>query len=183
MRDKILIADFIKDKNIGSVASVSSPVIKKMLNKIDFSLAETLVEFGPGNGVITKRILAKMNKTATLYVFETNVGYIDLLVAINDSRLVIIHQDAENATKTLKENFGVKNADYVISSIPFTFINRNKRKRIINNSHKLLRENGKFITYQYSWLIYNLLQNQFSKSSIKFGLLNIPPAFILEGLK
>jgi len=183
VRDKILISEFFKDKNIGAVASASDHVVRKMLNKVDFAKADVLVEFGPGKGVITKQILAKMNKNAVLYVFETNEQLTQGLNKINDSRLSIFNEDAEKAMTVLKEKCNTKSVDYIISSIPFTFIDIKKRKRIIFNAHALLRENGKFITYQYSWLIYNILNEQFSKSSVKFGLLNIPPTFILIGLK
>ncbi len=153
------------------------------MKKIDFDKANILIEYGPGNGVITKQLLNQMKKDSTLFVFETNKQFINSLTKINDSRLVIIHSDAEKARMILKNRYRVEEVDYIISTIPFTFFNSRKRRRIIFRSYSMLKEKGKFITCQYSWLIYSLVKQKFAASTITATLLNIPPAFIFEGIK
>ncbi|MCK4661641.1 MAG: methyltransferase [Bacteroidales bacterium] len=180
---KVLIKQLIKDKNVGAITTTSNNMVGKIIEKINFSKAKNIVEYGPGNGVITKMLLNNMQNDTVLFVFETNEHFIEELNKINDKRLKIIHSDAEKAKMILKNNYKIENVDFIVSSIPFTFIDKRKRKRIIYKSYNLLKENGKFITYQYSWLIYNLIKKKFSKSSIKSILLNIPPAFIIEGVK
>ena len=183
MDEKLLINEFIKDRKVGAIASTSNQVTKKMLNKIDFEKANVFVEYGPGNGAITKQLLYQMKKDAFLFVFETNEKFIDSLISINDKRLIIINDDAENAQPILKNRYKIEKVDYIISTIPFTLFNRNKRKRIIYKSYALLDEKGKFITHQYSWLIYYLIKEKFAAANLTTTLLNIPPAFILVGVK
>ncbi len=183
MGEKILINELIKDKNVGAITSTSNQITKKMLSKIDFNNAKVIIEYGPGKGIITKQLLIQMREDATLFVFETNEQFINNLSKINDKRLIIINSDAEKAQIILKNRYKTEKVDYIISTIPFTFFNKRKRKRIIFMTYTLLKEKGKFITYQYSWLIYDLIKNRFSASSIKTTLLNIPPAFIIEGVK
>ena len=183
MIEGILLNDFIRDKKVGAVVSTSGNVTKKMMSKIDFNEAKILVEYGPGTGIITKQLLAFMREDAVLFVFETNENFVDMLCKINDNRLIIINSDAEDAQVILKNRYKLEKVDHIISSIPFTFINETKRKSIIYKTFSLLNEKGKFITYQYSLLIHNLIKKQFSETSLKFALINLPPVFIFEAIK
>lgn len=183
MGKQILINELIKDKHVGAITSTSGHLTKCMINKIDFARAKVIIEYGPGKGVITKQLLNNLREDAILFVFETNELFINDLIKIKDKRLNIIHSDAETAEMILKNRYNIEKVDYIISTIPFTFIDKSKRKRIIFKSYALLNEKGKFITYQYSSLIYNLIKKRFSKTSVNFKLFNIPPVFIFEGVK
>lgn len=183
MKTEIFIKELVKDKNIGAITSTSGHIVQKIIEIINFSDADVLIEYGPGNGTITRILLNNMKQKAVLYVFETNNNFINDLAKIKDKRLVIINDDAENAEYILKNKYQVEKVDYIISTIPFTFIEQRKRKRIVYRSFSLLKKNGRFITYQYSWLILNLLKKQFKNVQWKLVLLNIPPAYIMCGIK
>ena len=183
MYQKILRNELINDKDIGVIASTPNHVTKKMLSKVDFDNAKVIVEYGSGKAIITKQILSLMSEDAILYVFETKEQLVNDISKINDKRLIIINSDAEKAQIVLNEKYKMEDVDYIISTLPLTFIDRRKRRRIIFRSYTLLKEKGKFITYQYSWIIYHLVKKRFSTSSIKVKLFNIPPAFIIEGIK
>lgn len=183
MKTNFLVKDFFKDKNVGAVTSTSDHVVKILIEKINFKNTETIVEYGPGNGVITRILLDNMKPNAALFVFETNENFINDLSKIKDSRLFIINDDAENAKQVLESKFQIERVDYIVSTIPFTLIDNNKRKKIINNSFMLLNNKGWFITYQYSLLILNLIKWKFKSVQWKFTILNLPPAFIIYGIK
>ncbi|MCD6091044.1 MAG: hypothetical protein J7J72_06055 [Bacteroidales bacterium] len=181
--EKILIKEFLKDKNVGAVVSSSKNVVKKITNEIDFEKADVIVEYGPGKGTITKQLLKNMKVGASLYVFETNQDFINDLNNINDKRLIIINTDAKSALSILKSRYKIENVDYVISTIPFTFLDRRLKRRIIFNSHTMLKEKGKFITYQYTPLIYSIIKNKFTNFSITPNVSNFPFAFVMKGVK
>lgn len=183
MKEILLVNDFIKDKNVGALMSTPGHVTKYLINKIDFDKAKVMLEYGPGNGAITKHLLKRMSLDSFLFVFETNAQFINELSELEDKRLIIINADAEKAQMILENRYKINKVDCIISTIPFTFTNRRKRRRIVFRSFKLLKEKGKFITAQYSWLIYNLIKKQSSEISIKPILLSIPPTFIINGIK
>jgi len=183
MAKRVLIKDFIKDKKVGAIFSTTKHIIKKMVDNIDFDKAKILVEYGPGKGVITNNLLELMHEDAILYVFETNDGFIKELINISDKRLIIINADAEKAQTILENRYKINKVDYVISTIPFTFFDRRKRKRVIAKTYNLLNEKGKFITYQYSGLIYQLIKQKFHQTQVIAALINIPPAIIFTGIK
>ncbi len=180
---KILIKEFVKDKKVGAAFSSSKHIVKKLLSNINFKEAEILVEYGPGKGVITKKLLEQMYEGSVLYVFETNEAFLKELTNIDDKRLVIINADAQKAQTILKNRYKIEKVDYIISTIPFTFIDRRKRKRIITKTFNLLNKNGKFITYQYSGLIYRLIKHKFIQTQRFISFLNMPPAIIFIGIK
>jgi len=174
---------FIKDKQVGAFFSSSKMIVQKIIEKVDFKEARIIVEYGPGKGVITKKLLNNMHNEAALFVFETNDQFINDLLQTKDKRLIIINADAEDAKIVLKNRYKTERVDYIISTIPFTFIDRRIRRRIIYRTFTLLNKKGRFITYQYSWLIFHLINRKFKTANWKFVLLNFPPAIIFEGIK
>jgi len=183
MAANILIKEFIKDFEVGAIAPTSNNLAKKVIEKLTFEKEAIIIEYGPGDGVITKMLLDKMTTNSVLYVFETNKTFIKKLIEIKDNRLIIINDNASKARLVLKNCYNVEKVDYIISTIPFSFIKKNKRRRIISVSYKILKEQGKFITYQYSFFIFHLLKTKFKNVNWEFILLNIPPAFIINGIK
>jgi len=183
MNENILIKEFVKDKKVGAFFSTTKSVTKKMLNNINFHEAKILVEYGPGKGIITKHLLEQMQEDAVLYVFEINKNFINDLLRVNDKRLIVVNADAYNARTILKNKYKINKVDYVISTIPLTFYDRRKRKRIVTKTYNLLNENGKFITSQYTWLVYYLLKQRFHQTRVIAAIINIPPSIIFIGLK
>ncbi len=153
-----------------------------MLNPIDFSTAKCIVEFGPGTGVFTEKILEKMLPDGILLVFEINTIFCEELKKIKDERLIVIEDSAEKIGEYIK-NYGFDKADYVISSLPFAMIPDEIVNSILNNSNKFLSEKGKFIQFQYSQNALSKLKLIFPRIETEFTLLNIPPAFVFSCYK
>ena len=181
--NNLLLKSFLKDKQVGAIFSSSKMIVQKIIEKIDFQKARIIVEYGPGKGVITKKLLDNMHEDAALFVFEKNECFINDLLQIKDKRLIIINAEAEDAKLVLKNRYKTERVDYIVSTIPFTFLDRRMRRRIIYRTFTLLNKKGRFITYQYSWLIFHLINRKFKKANWKFVLFNFPPAIIFEGIK
>lgn len=170
---------FWKHKStIGSLTPSSRFLAKKMLKNIDFETEKVFVELGSGTGVITNKIIQKMNKDAILLVFEVNdTFYIDLRNRITDKRVHLIHDSAENMEQYLAK-FKLSKVDSVISSLPLAIFSEELRKSILLVSERALAPTGKFIQFQYSLQAKSELQNLFHHVDVEFTLSNIPPAFV-----
>lgn len=178
---------FIKEgiRNIkitGTVTRSSAFVCRKMIQFIDFKEAKVIVELGAGDGVITKHILEKMRPDAKLIVFEVLDTFIPALQQINDPRLVIAHDSAEKIGEYLA-NLGAKEADYIISALPFVVLPDELGERIIGEAAKYLKRGGHYVQLHYSLLAKKLYEKAFGNVDINFVLLNIPPAFIMVSEK
>lgn len=86
---------------VGAIAPFSQTTIRKMFAKIDFSHTLHIVEFGAGQGNVTKQILADMHASAKLLACEINDEFIkDLQVlASKDAKLQVIHDGAQHIEK------------------------------------------------------------------------------------
>ncbi|WP_373942032.1 hypothetical protein OEG92_01170 [Polaribacter sejongensis] len=91
-------------KTLGTVTPSSRFLAERMLKKIDFSKVEVLVEFGPGNGAITKLILEKLPINATLICFEINDCFYNELSEIKNKQLIVVKSSAEKIEEELKNS-------------------------------------------------------------------------------
>ena len=176
-KKKFLSEVFKSGGTIGALSPSSSFLAEKMLHPINFKQANCIVEFGPGTGVFTHKLLEKMNPDALLLTFEVNTQFSEDLKKIKDKRLVVINDSAEKIQDYLKQ-YHQQSADYIISSLPFAMIPDEVVNTILTNSDNALSENGKYIQFQYSLNAKEKLKSFFSEVKINFTFLNLPPAFI-----
>lgn len=171
-------SEVLKQGNqIGAVAPSSKFLVKKMIDPINFKNVKCIVEFGPGIGTITHELLNRMPKDSVLIVFEINKEFCEKLNAINDPRIKIISDSAENLEDYLASQH-IKKVDYIVSSLPFTLISNLIVKKILKIAKKVLMPKGAFIQYQYSLNAYIKLRKTFKKVDLNFTPINLPPAFI-----
>ena len=73
MSKRTFLKEFIKEnKMVGSLTPSSRFLAAKMIDTIDFSTVNVIVELGPGTGVFTRKIVEKLPATTHLFVFELN---------------------------------------------------------------------------------------------------------------
>jgi phospholipid N-methyltransferase len=173
---------FLKDKNVGALFPTSQYVIKRICSKIDFTTLDALVEYGPGNGVITVELLKRMKPTAKLFAIETNEDFLNTLHGIRDPRLNVIAGSAGDAAQLLSP-YNVSSVDCVLSGIPFTFFKPEMRNEIIFQTQQLLKPAGKLILYQHSALMKKYLRTHFGNAPVSVEFRSIPPMFILEATR
>ncbi len=170
---------FWKDKKmVGAMAPSSKYLAQKMVENIDFSTVNIIVELGPGTGVFTDEIITRMSKDAHLLVFELNdLFYESLAKRINDPRVHIIHDSAEHIEKYL-QLYQLDKADVVVSSLPLAVFSEDLRKSVLDASHRSLKPYGRYIQFQYSLQAKKLLKALYKRVSIGFTPFNFPPAFV-----
>ncbi|MBI2629186.1 methyltransferase domain-containing protein [Candidatus Pacearchaeota archaeon] len=182
MKKPNVFKEFIKDKNVASVSETSKHIVEKICNKIDFSEKKIIVEYGPGTGVFTKYLLEKMNQDSKIIIIETNKEFVENLNKINDPRLIVVYDSAENVQDILKVN-NLSKVDYIISGVPFSFMSEDDVTELIKRSRDILNEDGGFFVYQVSSKIEKYLKDFFPHVSKDFALNNIPPLHVYEARK
>jgi len=165
----------LKDiRTTGSVTSSSKYLIKKMVEPIDFKIANTIVEFGAGEGCITREILKKTKASSKILSFELNETLFEHLQIIKDRRLSFINDNVTELGNYVADN----SVDAIISGLPLTNIPKAVKQKILAAALISLKPNGLFIQYQYSLLDYKFLKKYFKEVKLDFALLNFPPAFV-----
>ena len=179
MSDKM---EFFKEamqnlKTVGTLAHSSKSAVKRMLEPIDFAKADFIVEFGAGNGNITKELLSKMKKNSTLLCFEFNDKFCLALREINDVRLHVIEDSASKLGKYL-EKFGQSKADHIVSALPLVVLPKELYTEVLDQVNEHLDVSGFFTQIQYSLTSRKELKRRFKDLDTKFIPGNLPPAVV-----
>ncbi len=173
------VKNFFRDKNVASVTPSSRFTVKQVIQKVDADRPVSIIEYGPGDGVITKPLLDRIHKDSRVIVIETNEDFVDQLNQIGDSRLQVYQDTAEKVDEIAREQ-QAESVDYVISGIPFSFLEPEVRKELLTKTVELLGEEGKFLAYQTSKHLKPFLEETFREVNLETEIRNIPPMTIYE---
>ncbi|MGG3942986.1 rRNA adenine N-6-methyltransferase family protein [Peribacillus psychrosaccharolyticus] len=171
----------VNPKTVGAILPSSRYLCNKMINEINFKDAKYIVEYGPGTGVITERILALRNQSTIVVLIENNRKFYYLLKKKfwNKKNFIVIHGSAEHVQHYLTE-YKIPHADYIISGLPFAILPQNVSNKILSSTLNVLKTGGEFVTFQYTKGKIPLLKKYFSIITLKREYRNIPPAYILR---
>nr|WP_091691939.1 methyltransferase domain-containing protein [Algoriphagus locisalis] len=160
----------------GAVTFSSKALVNKMLSHTKLQGAKLIVELGGGDGSITQGIVDRMDPDAELLVFEISKSFCESMEKMFPQQNVrIINDSAENIANYLEN----RKVDYILSSLPFSFIPPEVKDAILSNSKIALNQSGYFIQICYSYLLKNLFKKHFANVSTSFTLKNLPPAFVM----
>ncbi|HFK1711565.1 MULTISPECIES: class I SAM-dependent methyltransferase [Bacillus] len=168
-------------RNVGAVLPSSKFLAEKMMENINFENAKYIIEYGPGTGVFTEKLLKKRNSNTTLMLVENNREFYLMLKEKfkKEKNLFIVWGSAENIDKYLK-NFSIPYADYIVSGLPFASLPQNVSDEILLTTTKILKKDGVFITFQYTKFKKKFLNQFFDTIDEKWELRNVPPAFVFS---
>lgn len=168
---------FARDIKVAALAPTSRYAIARMLPYIPYN-ANTVVEYGPGDGVITKHLLRRMSKYGRMLAIERNQDFVRELDTIRDKRLCVKEGDALLIAEYLQEA-GIERVDAAISGIPFMFFKPEERLRIVKQTYEALAPNGVFVVYQFSLLMVPYLRKYFTNVKWHLEVRNLPPLFFI----
>lgn len=180
---RLFFRNFLKHpRMLGSVIPSSRFLIESLLRAIDWERARVIVEYGPGIGSFTLRMLERMRTDAQLIVIETNEDFVRYLrTQCADARLDVVHASAADVEHVLATR-GLLRADYVVSGIPFSTMPASLRERVLRATRRVLEPDGAFLVYQFSSRVLADLQRIFPRVLRGFEPLNILPAQIFRCL-
>ena len=144
--------------------------------------SKTVVEYGAGNGVLTRRLLDQMNGDSQLIAVEILPEFVSELQKIDDPRLKVVSGDVKQIARDLKQ-YNEQGVSAVFSGIPFSFLSRQDGGEIMTATHDGLEPGGVFVVYQNSPLQHRVMSKSFAKVSLVVEPRNLPPYFIMVGTK
>ncbi len=168
-------------KNIGAIAPSSKYLANNILRHIDFEENQVVLEFGPGNGVITKQILQQLPSSSRLISLEINAPFLSHCEDKFDhyNNFEIYNHCAIDFDSLLK-SLSINKIDHLISSLPLSILSKKDLDVLFEKIPNYLVANGSFVQYQYSLNKYRFLKNIFDNVKLDFTLGNLPPAFIYK---
>jgi phospholipid N-methyltransferase len=170
------IKNFIQDQDVAAIAPSSSFLVERVCKWIDFEEPAVIVEYGPGNGVFSEFILEHMTEDSTLILIESNPDFVEMLeeMTADDPRAIVVEDRAEHIREILDDN-DIDEVDYIVSGIPFSFLDEETRRELLTATKSVLGDDGKFLVYQNYNHLEAPLREHFSEVTKEREFLNIPP--------
>ncbi len=169
----------------GAVAPSSATLVTDLVNQIEFSHAKSIVELGPGTGVITESLVKRLPADTHFFALELNPK----LAEQTRRRCPGIEVKVGCAT-TLHEqlkHFGIDHCDCVVSALPWTLFDADTQNRLIQSIRAALSPRGNFIFYMYlgaEWLpsgarLRHVARKHFGTvHRVTHTFRNVPPAAV-----
>ncbi|MBI2939328.1 MAG: methyltransferase domain-containing protein, partial [Chloroflexi bacterium] len=178
-RLSFLLAFWRARKTIGAIAPSSDGLARRIAQLADVGRARTVVEFGPGTGAITRRLLEVLPSDGQLWAFEVYPPFIAYLrEAIRDPRLTVVGESAERVTQ-LRGALG-SDVERIISAVPFSLLPKAETQQMLRASASVLHPAGIFLALQYHpRYLAPLLRNEFARVDGHWYPWNLPPALLL----
>lgn len=160
---------------LASIIPSSRYVVRRLLERIDWTEARVVVEYGPGIGNVTREMLRRLRPDGILLALELNPDFVEYLKReYDDPRLRVVHASAADVRKVLTE-LGLPRANYIVSGIPFTTMPDGVRKQVMSESRHALEDGGEMIVYQFLRTVRPYLRRIFGRVEEEYELLNILP--------
>jgi len=163
---------------VASIIPSSRALVERVASKMDFTIPRVIAEYGPGVGVHSHELARRMSADSQLLLFELDgalAGDLEKQFA-NDHRVHVIHADAAQLMREMHSR-GIDQCDYVLSGIPFSILDIDKKRALLQQTYDALMPGGRFIIYQ----VTNELKQHatvFEHAESEYFLQNIPPMFI-----
>jgi phospholipid N-methyltransferase len=164
---------------IASIMPSSRALVERVASKIDFERARIIAEYGPGEGVHSRALAQRMRRDALLLLFELDPHFSHDLARqfADDPRVRVINANAATIRLELAQR-GIAYCDYIISGIPFSILEIEKKRNLLRQTHDALAPGGAFIIYQVTNELRQHATDFAPESESEYFLQNIPPMFI-----
>lgn len=179
-------------QSTAAIAPSSRFLAEAMVEPLPTERARTVVELGPGTGVMTERLLEQLPADAKLLAFEINPRFVDYLQAnVPDPRLEVIPCGAQRADVELRRR-GARRVDAILSSLGLSLLPEPLVHEIFERLLPHLAEDGVFTQFQYVHRIRvqdgrpeyfdaaKLLERYFPVIRRRTIVRNLPPAFVYD---
>lgn len=168
---------------VGSVVPSSPTLVAHMLRPVKWQDVRLFVEYGPGVGTFCGPVLERLPGDATMIVIDTNPEFIAFLTQeIRDSRFIAVHGSAADVEAIIRAH-GFDHADYVLSGLPFSTLPAGVGPTIAAATHRVLRNGGGFLVYQFRERARDFLAIHFNHIDHAFEWRNVPPCHLFWGWK
>ena len=140
--------EFIKHPfEMGAFAETSPRMSRVMAEAAELAKRSTVVELGPGKGVITEAIVPRLAPDATFLTIEVNKNLTEYMNR-HYPDVQTYHGVAQDLPKFLKES-GKKNCDAIISGIPWAVMPVKEQEALMKTLYDTLEPGGVFVAIAY----------------------------------
>ncbi|WP_433065214.1 class I SAM-dependent methyltransferase [Dactylosporangium sp. CS-033363] len=167
----------------GAIAASSPALARRMTGGLGLERARTVVELGPGTGVVTDEILRRVAPGTRVVAVELNGRLAERLTRRYEREPVeIVPGSAADLT-----GLALDPVDVVVSGLPWTVMAAPVRARILDAVTAVLAPDGMFATFAYAHAAWTPPARRFAgelgrrfavTATSRLVWRNLPPAFV-----
>ena len=170
---------------VASIIPSSKALVRRVVGKMDLATPRVIAEFGPGEGCHTREIVRRMHPQSQLLLVELDrelARYLGEQFG-DDARVTVFNTDAAQLPDLLC-NRGISHCDYIVSGIPFSILEINRKRALLEQIHASLAP-----AYHAAFIIYQVTNElvahcrHFPRVETEYCLQNIPPMFVTKFYK
>lgn len=179
-------------QSTAAIAPSSRFLAEAMVDPLPVEQARTVVELGPGTGVMTRELLRRLPADAKVLAFEVSPRFVAYLEEnICDPRLEVIPSCAGRIVEELADR-GLDRADAVLSSLGLTLMPLHEVENVLEGASRLIGDSGVFTQFQYVHRVRlengrpiyfdaaRWLEARFPIVNRRMIVRNLPPAFVYD---
>lgn len=180
------LAEFVRRPGAVGAVAPSSPVLaQRMVEWIDWPSVQTVVEYGPGTGPFTGRILAEMHPRARFFALEINPRFVAALA--ENYPKVCVYQESVGNIQAVCRREGVDCIDAVVCGLPWAAFSDDDQTAYLDALTTVLRPGGQFVTFAYLQGLLLPAGQRFRRKLRRYfstversrtAWRNVPPAFV-----
>ncbi|WP_433801999.1 class I SAM-dependent methyltransferase [Actinomycetospora sp. CA-084318] len=172
---------------IGAVAPSGRALSDLLASVAPADVASTVVELGPGTGVVSQALRRRLPPEARHVAVELDRSMVTLLRR-NLPWLEVLEGDAKDLQKLLAD-VGITSVDAIVSGLPWTLFSREAQRGIMEQVNRVLVPGGVFTTFAYAHVMNlptqrrfrELLQESFDEVAVTpIVWRNVPPALAYQ---
>ena len=124
-------------------------MIRRVSDKMDLSKPVVVAEYGPGEGCHTREMLKRAHPESKFLLFELDPEFCQDLRRqfADDPRVTVVNGDAATLPEELAKQ-DLSHCDYVLSGIPFSILETEKKRQLLQKTYDAIVPGGAFVIYQ-----------------------------------
>lgn len=141
-------ASFVKEflqnpSQTAYLASSTGRFAERLVDLGNIEHAITIVELGPGNGAVTKKIVEKKKKGAAFFALEINPAFVRTLKKRFPG--VTVHEDSAARIAYYVQTHRMRSVDFVASTLPLSLWPEQEAKHLLKDIRDVLSPQGRFV--------------------------------------
>jgi phospholipid N-methyltransferase len=183
----LLFGRFLRSpRAVGAVAPSSRALACEVVHDLAPRESGCVVELGPGTGVFTRQIVARLTPDAHCLVVEIDAAFVARIRA-QWPHIDCVRASAEDLERLVAERH-LPPVDHIISGLPFASLPGAVTARILHGIQRTLTRGGTFTTFQYVHAYVMPAAVRFRRDLTdrlgaaperRLVMSNVPPAYVL----
>jgi len=175
----------LKPRVVGALLPSSRNLALEMVNWIDWSNVRTVLEYGPGTGVMTEQVCSRIRPATRFLSIEVNPRLAGILRSRFPS--VRVYQDSVRNVRGICQREGIDEVDVVVSGLPWASFSAKDQREFLHATLSVLKRGGQFATFAYlqglllpsGQRFKRELHRHFTQVELsKTTWMNLPPALV-----